>query len=90
MRENIEGKNHTIASVLNELAGQGQLRRRRKGQQSVLLSLASKEMAGKEDSHETGSPMERRQPEPFLSTENELEQEIAARSLPQFWSGRFR
>ena len=51
LRENIEGKNDTIASVLNELAGQGRLRRRRKGKQKVLWSLVSRE----EESLKTGS-----------------------------------
>ena len=31
LRENIEGKNDTIASVLNELAGQGRLRCHKEG-----------------------------------------------------------
>ena len=44
----------SIASVLNELAGQGRLRHRRKGKQRVLWSLISKEIAGKEESRETG------------------------------------
>ena len=56
LRENIEGKNDTIASVLNELARQGQLRRRRKGKQKLLWSLVGKETAAKEERFETGSP----------------------------------
>ena len=51
LRENVEGKNDTIASVLNELAGQGRLRRSRKGKQKVLWSLVSRE----EESLRTGS-----------------------------------
>ena len=59
LRENIEGKNDTIASVLNELAGQGRLRRRRKGKQRVLWSLVNEEIPGRspsrQESLETGS-----------------------------------
>ena len=33
LRENVEGKNDTIANVLNELVGQGRLKRRKEGKQ---------------------------------------------------------
>ena len=52
LRENIQGKNNTLAGVLNEMAGQGRLRRRKKGKQKVLWSLAG----GEEGPLETGSP----------------------------------
>ena len=59
LRENIEGKNDTIASVLNELAGQGRLRRSRKAKQRVLWSLVNEEIPGRspsrQESLETGS-----------------------------------
>ena len=46
LRENIEGKNDTIASVLNELARQGRLKRRKKGKQKGLWSLIRGEVPG--------------------------------------------
>ena len=49
LRENIEGKNDIISSVLNELAGQGQLKRRKQGKQKVLWSLAGGEIPEKID-----------------------------------------
>ena len=52
LRENIQGKNNTLAGVLKEMAGQGRLRRRKKGKQKVLWSLAG----GEEGPLETGSP----------------------------------
>ncbi len=33
LRENVEGKNDTISNVLNELVGQGRLKRRKEGKQ---------------------------------------------------------
>ena len=56
LRENIEGKNATVASVLNEMAGDGRLRRGKKGQQKVLWSLAGEEISGEEIPSKTGSP----------------------------------
>ena len=54
LRENIEGKNDIISSVLNELAGQGRLRRRKEGKQKVLWSLAGDD----EELLQTGSLIE--------------------------------
>ena len=59
LREDIEGKNDTITSVLNELAGPGRLRRRRKGKQTVFWSLVKDEIPGRgrsrQESLEPGS-----------------------------------
>ena len=52
LRENIQGKNNTLAGVLNEMEGQGRLRRCKKGTQKVLWSLAG----GEEEPLGTGSP----------------------------------
>ena len=52
LRENIQGKNNTLAGVLNEMEGQGRLRRRKNGKQKVLWSLAG----GEEGVLGTGSP----------------------------------
>ena len=52
LRENIQGKNNTLAGVLNEMAGQGRLRRRKNGKQKVLWSLTGAE----EGVLGTGSP----------------------------------
>ena len=52
LRENIQGKNNTLAGVLNEMEGQGRLRRCKNGKQKVLWSLAG----GEEGPLETGSP----------------------------------
>ena len=43
LRENVEGKNDTIANVLNELVGQGRLKRRKECKQKVLWSLVRDE-----------------------------------------------
>ena len=51
LRENIEGKNDTLVGVLNELLGQGRLRRRKEGKQKVLWSLVD----GEEEPLQTGS-----------------------------------
>ena len=51
LRENIEGKNDTLVGVLNELLGQGRLRRRKEGKQKVLWSLVN----GEEEPLQTGS-----------------------------------
>ena len=62
LRENIEGKNDTIASVLNEMAGQGRLKRRKVGKQKVLWSLVRGEIRGQnakaDEALKTGSRTE--------------------------------
>lgn len=66
LRENVEGKNDTIASVLKELAGQGCLQRHEKGKQKVLWSLIGGEVSGS-----SGSAEEPRKPVPVSQTKRE-------------------
>ncbi len=52
LRENVEGKNDTIGSVLNELARQGRVKYHKKGKQKVLWSLIRHEMSESSESAE--------------------------------------
>ncbi len=50
LRENVEGKNDTIGSVLNELARQGRVKLHKKGKQKVLWSLIRHETSESNES----------------------------------------